>query len=855
MAAPRKISTSSGSNPPSDEKLIDELSHKLVDIDNPDQLPGLNLPKGILTDIADCVTAMNKERRYLSTIQNWRCILKYYFMFSAQDEFPTKFHPWMLSGENFVKFLADLHNKKLLNEQIYAALEEADIFRLRNFISDFTINQDTFLLISKLAAIPYSIFSLHNISFEDFTKTILALKKENILTPDIFKFLTLHPEKIYQFNNTLLLCKNLNLSDTQMYQAIVNHCDSIEDLNRILELLRNHLGILTPDRAAVLIANPKTLEQIENAAIILNRIFLLEPAYIDILFKYPEHAFDFAKSLANLKQNKLFGKFAAFICEHPMHAKALSTALMNSHHYQVLTTELLDKLLKNPSDAREIGAAAIAPFFAKSERPPQSETKAITTHAQSPESLTTLHQSIDLTKSRKEKTSFGRHYKFIDFGTDRGEIYGELNLNKGIYVIKRGERWLAGKLTHAIEGGPLTFLENKEFCEKEVEIANKAGFNCMRVKSHFSEKDFSWMIAMELMPVDLEAFLQTHPFLPDVTRYKLVSYIFNGVQRMHEAGIVHRDIKPQNIMVLPKGIQIIDFGIAVDRYHLIDTGSVGTYPYIARELSSTSLPPLEETDVHSAGCVASDVFGFRLFHNQYFYEIRTELPKEDKNERTELEYSLRGDFLKMLHAMTADKRPPMSMFSEKARQLAAASRKIPLIVAIVSMYDARSFANFGSSFKWSQKCLQALKIMDKVVLAGTEKYGIEDCTLIERFIAPTQKERSTEINLDTGEVFYPEKAGQSILEVVASVPERAARQEFDSDCYYVYLNFGKSPDHIINKNIAVMHVDNILQASSQSDGKYERSKREHYRKSFLCHLQKLGLEMHVSAEPLSFRYG
>ena len=86
-----------------------------------------------------------------------------------------------------------------------------------------------------------------------------------------------------------------------------------------------------------------------------------------------------------------------------------------------------------------------------------------------------------------------------------------------------------------------------------------------------------------------------------------------GLAEAHEHGVVHRDLKPGNIMLTPKGpLKLLDFGLAqriepaalTVTATMSDTGSSvsGTFPYMAPEqLRSQPVGPW--TDVRALGVV------------------------------------------------------------------------------------------------------------------------------------------------------------------------------------------------------------------------------------------------------------
>jgi serine/threonine-protein kinase len=104
-----------------------------------------------------------------------------------------------------------------------------------------------------------------------------------------------------------------------------------------------------------------------------------------------------------------------------------------------------------------------------------------------------------------------------------------------------------------------------------------------------------------------ELLKSVHP-LPEPDAVKIASRICEALDYMHKKGVVHRDLKPQNIMLCNDGtIRIMDFGIARSqagrRLTFVGfTPAMGTPDYMAPEQVRGSRGD-QRTDIYSLGAI------------------------------------------------------------------------------------------------------------------------------------------------------------------------------------------------------------------------------------------------------------
>ena len=121
------------------------------------------------------------------------------------------------------------------------------------------------------------------------------------------------------------------------------------------------------------------------------------------------------------------------------------------------------------------------------------------------------------------------------------------------------------------------------------------------------EEDLAYM-AMELLEgSDLRSRMRAGS-IPAIEAVEIALQVADGLGFAHETGVVHRDVKPGNIMLLERGaVKIMDFGIARMRHadHKTSTGMVlGTPRYMSPEQIGGQ-PVDQRSDVFSLGAPCS----------------------------------------------------------------------------------------------------------------------------------------------------------------------------------------------------------------------------------------------------------
>lgn len=163
------------------------------------------------------------------------------------------------------------------------------------------------------------------------------------------------------------------------------------------------------------------------------------------------------------------------------------------------------------------------------------------------------------------------------------------------------------------------FLNNEEFKRRfkneSKAIALLSHENIVKVYDvNFGEK-LQYIVMEYIDGITLKEYINKQNSISWNDALFFMTQILRAVQHAHDKGIVHRDIKPQNIILLPNGnIKVTDFGIA--RFSRSDTKTlteqaIGSVHYIAPEQAKGEVTD-EKADIYSIGVVLYEMLAGKV---------------------------------------------------------------------------------------------------------------------------------------------------------------------------------------------------------------------------------------------------
>ncbi len=301
---------------------------------------------------------------------------------------------------------------------------------------------------------------------------------------------------------------------------------------------------------------------------------------------------------------------------------------------------------------------------------------------------------------------------------------GRYQLSSRIAIGGMGEVWEATDLvigrTVAIKILKDEYMSDPTFLERfRAEARHAALVNHEGIANvyDYGEEEGSAYLVMELVPGEaLSTILERERVLSTDRVLDIVAQTANALHAAHAAGLVHRDIKPGNLLITPDGrVKITDFGIAriADQVPLTATGQVmGTVQYLSPEQASGH-PASPTTDIYSLGIVAYEALAGR---RPFTGESQVAIAMAQINEKApDLPVTVSEPVRNLVYSCIAKNpadRPASAAHLARAAQalrrgdVAAAAASVPGVIA------GASLAAFGSPSADTQAATRVLPVAD-----------------------------------------------------------------------------------------------------------------------------------------------
>lgn len=190
----------------------------------------------------------------------------------------------------------------------------------------------------------------------------------------------------------------------------------------------------------------------------------------------------------------------------------------------------------------------------------------------------------------------------------------------GVVYRARDERLERDVAVKVLPPGLLTDEQVRRRFRKEALALARLSHPNIAAVYDVGEQDGVDYLVMEYIPGEsLAAKLRSGPLAPD-RAVALAGEIASALEEAHEQGVVHRDLKPGNIVITPKGhAKVLDFGLAKLRagaeditQSIRDTdGAVGTAHYMSPEQATGTVVD-SRTDLWSLGVVLYESLSGKL---------------------------------------------------------------------------------------------------------------------------------------------------------------------------------------------------------------------------------------------------
>ncbi len=235
-----------------------------------------------------------------------------------------------------------------------------------------------------------------------------------------------------------------------------------------------------------------------------------------------------------------------------------------------------------------------------------------------------------------------------------------------VLLVEKDKKYYAMKILRRESPGPISDPRTQRFI-MEAEILSKINHpNVVKIFEYgISKNDEVPYFVMEFIPGSPLNHHMTNNTLSNSEKVEIIRQLSSALDIVHEAGILHRDVKPGNVLITDdKTAKLTDFGIArvSDSDLTITSELLGSPAYMSPEAFNSSLKKDQRTDIFSLGIISYELLtGVKPFHGETIGEIMDKIQNHNPIEPIKINPHLKPYLQDILAKMLA--KEPVNRFS------------------------------------------------------------------------------------------------------------------------------------------------------------------------------------------------
>ena len=226
----------------------------------------------------------------------------------------------------------------------------------------------------------------------------------------------------------------------------------------------------------------------------------------------------------------------------------------------------------------------------------------------------------------------------------------------------------------------------KRFETEAKALAKLEDINIVKIYDLRHEND-QWFIVMEYIEgITLTEKIKNEGALSTEHAIPILRQILTSIGHAHEEGIIHRDIKPNNVMICNDGkIKITDFGLAKDQQsgaHTMTISSGGTLFYMSPEHVKGFAFTDHRSDIYSIGMTAYEMLTGKVpfNHGETDFGIREKIMRKEFPSMRKMQADIPKELDKIILKSIA--KSPAKRYQSTAEMLADLSLIYPSDTAV-----------------------------------------------------------------------------------------------------------------------------------------------------------------------------